>query len=150
MANNCNMMLVTPQVAHTPLGLPPCPPPPRFLRSKLSYFHSMEIDGDNGLDPVVMFPKLPLYNGGSQSNEQPRTSNSNPKRYEMVLKPRPMYGRTSFARISPSPIRERIDYKTEEEAMPKASDGKASKESAIHSNLLGCLQNRRSSFSRAA
>eukprot|EP00804_Cyclotella_cryptica_P029460 CCRYP_011271-RA/>CCRYP_011271-RA protein AED:0.47 eAED:0.47 QI:0/-1/0/1/-1/1/1/0/153 len=153
------MMLVTPQANRTHLALPSCPPPPRVRRSKLSYFHCIESDGENDCDPSqTMFPALPLlYTGPSQGNEPPRTSNPNCIAYDIALKPRPMYGSNSFARISPSSPasssgRERRNCSEDEgKAMPTVSfTGKVTKESTTSTNLLGCLETRRSSFSRAA
>jgi len=149
-------MLLTPHVKSKNLDLPSCPPPPRFHRTKLSYVSSMKKTGNNEFYqvPVRMFPALPFQCGSqSQSNEPPRTRHLNSTR-DMILKPRPMYGSTSFAQISPpslspSPVRERVDC-IEDEAMPEVSIEKVSNEPGMHSNLLGCLQNSLSSTSRAA
>jgi len=93
--NTDNMMLLTPEVNSTHLTLSSCPHPPRGRPSGLSHFRFMETISDCD----QMFPEFPfLYT--SQSNGHLRTSNTDSTICEMVLKPRPMYRSTWFARLS--------------------------------------------------
>ncbi|KAL7476997.1 hypothetical protein ACHAW6_002820 [Cyclotella cf. meneghiniana] len=150
------MMLHTPEVKQTHLSLSSCPPPPQVRRSKLRPFHSTDSNGDNDCEQVrPIFRALSLHYRG-KNNEPPRSSGWDSTTHEMVLKPRPMYGNSSFSRMSPpSPLPSPSPFCTREDgddvsAVPKVSLEDLSNESTVRSTLSRCLHTSRSLHSRAA